>query len=356
MRRPYRAGDTFVVPLDDASRAGGVVLEMHRRAPLVAFDGFCAYVGDAALVLRRWPVTGRLRPFDRVTFPVAESERIEAPEIVQERLQALRDARVWRRSHMFAREIRTPVDIRALDQLPGDARVQWRAPLRDDEVEAVARWIRSHPEASVRIYDAAARERAQMARVDPPRLSLDVRTGERAGFAQLTSLRSLDVAGVPADLPDARGLRRLVLRGQREDVVDVKALAGFEHLEALSISGAQVENAELLAALPKLRALCLRNARGLRDLTWLSQTHLEALWLDGLLGVDDVRPIASVPWLRHLELRGAWQLSLDDVAWLRDAPGLVGLTLDIGGRRKNAEIFKAHPRGFAAPFAPFAPF
>lgn len=323
---------------------------MDRRAPLVAFDGFCAYVGDAALVLRRWPVTGRLHPFDRAAFPAAEAERIEAPEIVQERLQAARDGRVWHRPHVLAREIRTPVDIQALDHLPGDARVQWRAPLRDDEVEAVGRWIRSHPDASVRVYDAAACERTQIASIDPSRLSLDVGSGERAGFAQLVSLRSLDIAGVPADLPDACGVRKLILRGLRDDVVDVEALGGFEHLETLSISGAQVENAELLARLPKLRGLCLRNVRGLRDLAWLSRTHLQALWLDGVLGVDDVSPIASLPSLCHLELRGAWQLSLEDVAWLRDAPGLVGLTLDIGGRRKNAEIFKARPRGFAAPF------
>lgn len=341
MKRPYRVGDVFGVPLVGAEQARGVVVALGVRCATLAFDNLVLRVGDEALTLHRWPVTGRVADFRAASYPQPETPRIEAPEIVQERLAARAAGRAWMRSHLIVRDVRAPVVAEALRDAPDDARVQWRDPLDADDLRAIARWFERNGRASLRLY-GAAREHA------PSRALL------RASISRELVLETTD-ATRDADLARGIALQRLVLRGRPGDAFDARQLAAYPTLEALHVSNMRLDHPSAIAELPNLHHLALRNVRGLRDLAWLERTLLEALSLDGVLGVDDVSPIERMPRLEQLELRGAWQLSLADVGWLRDAPNLVGLTLDIGGRRKNLEIFKARPRPYAVAYPAWPP-
>lgn len=333
MKRPYRVGDVFGVPLPRAAQARGVVVALGARCATLAFDDLVLRVGDEALTLHRWPVTGRAADFHAASYPQPESPRIEAPEIVQERLAARTAGRAWVRPHLTVRDVHALVVTEALRDAPSDARLQWRDALEANDVRAIEAWFTKNLGATLRPY-GAAREHA------PSRSLL------RATVSRERVLESADVTR-DADLVREIALQRLVARGRPGTAFDARRLAAYPTLQSFHISGMQLEHASAIAELPKLRSLSLRSVRGLRDLAWLERTSLEALSLDGVLGVDDVSPIERIATLRQLELRGAWQLSLTDVAWLREAPALEGLTLDIGGRRKNLEIFKARPRPYA---------
>lgn len=333
MKRPYSVGDVFGVPFGGADYARGVVVALGVRCATLAFDDLVLRVGDEALTLQRWPVTGRAADFHAASYPLAESPRIEAPEIVQERLAARAAGRAWMRRHLIVRDVQAPIVAETLREAPADARVQWRDPLEANDLRAIQAWFERNPRATLRPY-GAARDHA------PSRALL------RASISREGVLETADVTR-DADLVREIAVQRLVARGRPGDAFNARLLATYPTLESLHVSGMQLDHASAIAELPNLRSLSLRNVRGLRDLAWLDRAPLTHLSLDGMLGVDDVSPIERMTSLRHLELRGAWQLSLADVAWLRDAPNLVGLTLDIGGRRKNLEIFKAHPRPYA---------
>lgn len=322
------------MPLPGGASANGVVVALGVRCATLAFDHLVLRVGDEPLTLHRWPVTGRVAAFSPSAFASPESPRIEAPEIVQGRLAARAVGRAWTREYLAVRDVRAPIVAQSLHDAPDDARVQWRDPLGANDLRALETWFERNPRASLHAY-GAAREHAPS------------RALQRASILRHGVLETVD-ATRDADLVREVALQRLVVRGRPGGAFDARSLAAHPSLRSLHVSGVRLEHAGAIAELPNLRSLSLRNVRGLRDLAWLERTALEVLSLDGLLGVDDVSPIEGLATLRQLELRGAWQLSLADVAWLRDAPHLEGLTLDIGGRRKNLEIFKARPRPYAS--------
>jgi hypothetical protein len=335
MRRPYRVGDAFCVPLPGGASAHGVVVALGVRSATLAFGDLVLRVGDEALTLHRWPVIGRAAESSASAIAPSQSSRIEAPEIVQDRLAARAGGRPWTRAQLAVRDVRAPLVAQSLLDAPADARLQWRDPLGAEDLRALETCFERNPHASLQPY-GAAREHA------PSRVLL------RASIARHRVLETVD-ATRDADLVREVALQRLVVRGRSAHAFDARALHAYPSLVSLHVSGVRLENPSAIAELPNLRRLSLRNVRGLRDLAWLERTALEALSLDGVLGVDDVSPLERLATLRQLELRGAWQLSLADVAWLRQAPHLDGLTLDIGGRRKNLEIFKARPRPYARP-------
>jgi hypothetical protein len=263
------------------------------------------------------------------------------------------------------RDLRSPLDEGLTATLPGDARVQWRSPLRGAEVDAMAAWLKGHPQGALRLYGAAT---AQILAFDPDavpeRLHLDGALLP-SDLPAMPNVRVLSLTGIGRDLRAQLrafpGLRTLYLVPRAP--IDASALAGMNRLEGLSIASAGVSNATALRALPELRALelrdvvvddaaaamgvpslaalRLRNVARLRSIDALqADPNLRVLALENLTHLESVGVLATLPRLESLELTGAWQFSLDDVACIAGMQRLHALCIDIGGRRKNVEIYK----------------
>ena len=120
--------------------------------------------------------------------------------------------------------------------------------------------------------------------------------------------------------------------------VDPRELAArFPYLEVLDCSGVALTS---LAFPPTLRALRLAWVATPVDLRELAALQLQALHLEELRNLRGVDALAHFASLQQLEMLGFWQLTLDQVRPLLDLPYLLRAEIDIGGRRKNVEIYK----------------
>lgn len=365
MKRPYRVGDLFAVPMPDGAAASGVVLAMAGRAPLLAFldanaePALVARVDDRALAVLRWPIVGRRA--DRID-PAVTSDRIEAPEIVERQLQALRAGTRWRRPRVVVRDLRTPFREEAFVDLPDDAWMQWREVLGEEDRQRVADWLAAHPHVGMRLYGMAAHcdlaifqsfpllERAAVQIRDD---ALSGNTGAIAVFEPLTRLRVLYLEGVPNDLGAIRHtpIERVRVVGRADQTVFGRDLLDAENLESVELFGVRLEDAQALGQMPNLRALRLTRTSGIKSLAWLASSNVTHLILEGLTHVDDLSPLAEMPILEHLTLRGMWQFGVDQYDWIDRCARLRGLTIDAGGRRKTIEVYRRRRFAAAQPYA-----
>jgi hypothetical protein len=257
MKRPYRDGDLFSIPVAGGREARGVVLESGGEVALLALldgAGLAARVHDRALVTNRWPMRGRDPAFDRDAWPAPAERYVDSPETFAERARAL------------------------LDDEP---------------------WVR-------------------------PRIV--VRNG---------------VLVEPARDP---ALRTIV--GRRTDVVDARELARTPGMRALDLAGVTLAHPEALASAPELRVLRMSDVRAGDDLEWMTAGRLTHLYLYRAYRAKSLEPLTRIPTLRHLEVRGAWQIGLFEMDWKVAFGHLAGVTIDLGSRRKNGELH----RGFAPPY------
>jgi hypothetical protein len=98
-------------------------------------------------------------------------------------------------------------------------------------------------------------------------------------------------------------------------------------------------------------ALRLARIAGVRSIDALAgRADLRVLSLAGLVHVDSVASIATLPNLESLELTGMWQFAVEDVAFVEHLPSLRRLRLDIGGRRKNVELYRRRSLAEPLPF------
>jgi hypothetical protein len=353
----------------------GAVLDAAHKVPIVALfaTGFDALpdregalaavaggkavlrlrISDRAIVLNRWPVVAVAAVPDASRFPSLESACVEAPETVEQRLSAFVAGVPWRRRQVVVCDVTSPIAAQYLDGLPKGVRVQWRARLSAADLATVAAWSGRRPDAAIRLYyDAANDLSALPSFASLQSLSLDLRGRAIAGRPLPSGLLFLEIAGLPADIRGMLqpGLRALAIRGRRGEGIDAGELRGLQSLRTLDLSNVALANPQALAALPNLRALRLTRIREMRDLTWLAHLRVTHLYLRELTHLDDLDPVARMPALEHLEIRGAWQFGLGDVDWLERCIGLRGLTIDIGSRRKNAEIYRSLARPYAEPF------
>lgn len=258
LRRSYRAGQAFAIPLPGGRSVEGIVLEAGGAVAVVAVAGAVLRVNDRALDQKRWPLAGRLDGFDRATWPAPESRFVDAAETVADRARAFADGVPWVRPRIVVRD---------------------------------------------------------------------------------------GVVLEPA--PDPRLLRVV---GKRTDVVDAAALAGRDEIAAIDVAGVTLLHPELLAALPSLRALRLTAVRFGDDLEWLAPLPLTHLYLAGIYRVGSLEPLARMRALRELEIRDAWQFHIDAMDWRAVFGRLDAFTIDLGSRRKNAEIYRAFAPPFPVPF------
>ena len=277
---------------------------------------------------------------------------------------------------MVVRDLRAPPDALELALLPSGARVQWRTALSAAELETVACWVAARERASVRLYASACAQLEALSRWTLQTLALDARTLPDP-LPELAFVSDLTLESVPDDLravveafPSLKALR-IFGRGA---TIDARALRDARELAHLSVASARLEGVHALARLPlrslelrdltidaddldaalrlpRLRALRLARIESARRLDALAaHPELAVLSLDALLHLDDVGVIATLSQLESLSLQGLWQLARDAVDFIPEMTSLRRLTLDIGGRRKNVEIYKRKPLPRALPF------
>lgn len=282
------------------------------------------------------------------------------------------------RRRVCVRDLRAPIDPHALALLPNDARIQWRAPLDGLDFARVAGWLEAHPAASLRLYGRACEQITALAgRIVPSQLDLEAKRLPDA-FAALPAVNDLGIDGahrhpnaVLAAFPNLRVLRA-VLRGA---TFDAETLAAVPKLERFSLAAARLTHGHAVAAMralrvvelsdvvagpddvngvlraPGLRALRLRGISGLRSVDALARhRNLRVLTLDGLLHLESLRVLTTLPRLESLDLVGLWQFELADVDFIGAMTSLRRFRIDIGGRRKNVEIYKQLRRCAPEPF------
>jgi hypothetical protein len=267
---------------------------------------------------------------------------------------------------LCVRDLHGPFDGRTLASLPAGARIQWREPLAGADLARAVGWLHLNPEASLRLYGRACDQLGALARGPfvPARLALDA-TRLDTGLS-LPGVGDLTLAGTPTDWAaalaafpaletlqaDLRGgafdlatlahapkLRRLSLANARlRGEWQVESPPGLKVIELRDMPAVRVEE---LLRLPGTVALRLSRIGEMRSIDALTgHANLRVVALEALTHVDCVHVLATLPRLESLDVRGLWQLSLDDVAFIPTMLGLRRLGIDIGGRRKNVEIYK----------------
>ncbi|HTV92113.1 MAG TPA: hypothetical protein VMG98_05290 [Verrucomicrobiae bacterium] len=118
-------------------------------------------------------------------------------------------------------------------------------------------------------------------------------------------------------------------------------------LEVLECSGVGLTSLEFPRT---LRALRLARVTTPVDLRALAALPLHTLALEQLREVRGVEALANWTSLEQLEMLGFWQLELDDVMPLVQLQGLVRAEIDIGGRRKNVELYRRAAWAYPWPF------
>lgn len=263
MRRPYRPGDTFAIPIAGGRTVRGVVLDGDGAVAAVALldeDGapqVVARTSDRGLILNRWPLTGRLDPFHRGDWPAPESRLVDAAETLADRARALAEGRTWVRARIVVRD---------------------------------------------------------GAMLEPP--------------------------------PNPRLYRRI---GRRSEVLHARDAARSGAV-AMDLAGVTLVDPAALAAAAGLRVLRLDDVRFGDDLGWLASLPLTHLYLSGVYRAPDLLPLARMPALRQLEVRDAWQFHVRELDWAAVFGHLESATLDLGSRRKNAELYRAFAPPYPEPF------
>jgi hypothetical protein len=148
----------------------------------------------------------------------------------------------------------------------------------------------------------------------------------------------------PAFPPDSRYVRI----AERGVTLDPRELARqYPRLEVLDCSGIMLTSLEFPST---LRALRLARVTTPVDLRELAALPLHTLALEQLREVRGVEALARWHSLEQLEMLGFWQLELNDVMPLVQLPHLVRAEIDVGGRRKNVELYRRATWAYPWPF------
>lgn len=145
----------------------------------------------------------------------------------------------------------------------------------------------------------------------------------------------------PPTLPDAR-YQRITGRGV---TLDPRSLS--PQLEVLDCSGVTLTSLAFPRTLRALRLAWIATPVDLRELAVL---NLQTLHLEELREVRGVDALARFTTLQQFEMLGFWQLTLEDVKPLLDLRNLLRAEIDIGGRRKNVELYKRADWAYPWPF------
>ena len=147
--------------------------------------------------------------------------------------------------------------------------------------------------------------------------------------------------------PDFPPDSRYVRIAERGRIFDPRELTRYPHLEALELSGVALASPDFPRTLRALRLAWIATPVDLRDLAALP---LHTLSLEELRHVRSLDALTQMPQLQQLEMLGFWHAKLDDVVPLLRLPKLVRAEVDVGGRRKNVELYKRANWAYPWPF------
>ncbi|MDQ2872790.1 MAG: hypothetical protein M3R35_06645 [Candidatus Eremiobacteraeota bacterium] len=267
------------------------------------------------------------------------------------------------RAGLAVRELRSPFTTSIASA--AHARVQFSAPLHGPDLADLAAYVRENPAVELRLHGGAPFNAALIERfAGLRRLVLDVETISFDALAAVAD--SLEYLAVgrrvrgPFRAPALPHLRELELHGS---AIDAAAVARLPALRSLVLSGGTPESLTAITGVP-LRSLAIRfgafaevtsvavqerlqhlELRGLPSLRSIPPMRglaaLRSLTLAGLPLVGDVLEVLEAPALERLEIDGMPHLLVFDLYCLRQLKTLSSVAIDIGGRRKNREVYRA---------------
>jgi len=228
-----------------------------------------------------------------------------------------------------------------LAALPSGALLAWSRLLSATAIAYIRNHVAMRADTRLRLQDAAATQAPEFAGFAFRELTLSGPYSVVVPFPRVRELMLDAPLGqhMLAELfPNLQALR-IAASAKRVDLRAIARLAQLEHLDLSHVS-AVGEALEHLAPLQNLRALRLARLDELRSLRGIDAlANLRTLSVEHLY-VDTLAPLPLCTSLEQLELHGMWQFAIDDVAWLHDLPRLVRADIDIGGRRKNLELYR----------------
>lgn len=317
-------------------RAGHHVVDIAAYEASGASPVAALRVTDRALVLHRWQ-------------PLKSERAVPALDVENERwISAALAERI-----VAARLGKLPFNERAIsvrDLRDGDdpcgTLLTWRRPVGEAMLRRIEGYVEKNAGVTLRLYGEALTQLRAFEQWPLRRLRI---AGAPDANVRLESVRELhveahiDLAAAMRCFPNV-----VALRFAARDAAFDGASFDASRIAALDCSGlAHVRN---IRALTALRAL--RLARIVERPT-LAGIDPFVLALDDV-PVQSLSALETMHRLEEIELRALWQLRIEDAMGLLLLPRLVRGWADIGGRRKNIEIYRraqwAHPWPFTYEF------
>lgn len=387
MKRRYKIGDWFRVPLPGALDAVGIITHACRSRlfgyffPVEAarvpspeeLKGLCAghavaclLFGGAGLEQARWTLIATSLPFDSASWPfpqfasrgvfgrtwrrvtydpetmsVAQREtlpswqadelpdaRFATPEELEGLLQ-LRIAGEAPETPLVVCEVRSPLDIAQFEPLLSrGGRVQFSEPLKERDLQSLAAFVNEHPHVELRLHGFASFDLTALRAFSALRsLVLDIGALRNAeALASLKNLESLRIGTLdePSPLGALEALPQLHRLEIRGRKADVQNIARLRSLESLAIVDTPPLEFREFASAMHLRSLTVAHVQG--EIQGLS--HLRALERLALrdLQLTELPVLSDCPRLHSIELRNITLLR--DLAPLRAAPALRELRIE----------------------------
>jgi len=212
-----------------------------------------------------------------------------------------------------------------------------------DRALVLHRWKSTHCYGGPSTPLCSARDERSRDWIGPARAERVVATHLGIANLELPPLYVRAGAWKPAFPPDSRYVRI----AERGITLDPRELARFPDLETLDCSGIGLTSLEFPRT---LRALRLARIATPIDLRALAKLPLHTLALEQLHELHGVEALTRFETLEQLEMHGFWQLDLDGVMPLVTLPGLVRAEIDVGGRRKNVELYRRARWAYPWPF------
>ncbi len=345
MKLPYRTGDSFELPLGTGVSVPATIAACdHHVVEIVVLDRRLR-VYDDALVLHRW----RGNPHD--VGGGSEHTMCDRPKVGRTVVGPAHAERIVASWHGVAAFDEAPVTVYEmhdgierewLTTLPPWALLSWSRPLAPAALECLRTHIESGGKVRLRLHGPAAVQAEAFAGVAVGELTLAGPFSTQTRFnnvRELTLDTPLERLDLGAAFPNLHALH--VTAGAKS--IDFAALAAVPQLEMLDCSHVSVvagHGLEPLARLRHLQSLRLARVDGLRSLCALERLpalHTLAVEHQHL---DSLAPLPLCASLEQLELLGMWQYSIEDLAWVQALPRLLRAEIDIGGRRKNVELYR----------------
>ncbi len=353
MKLPYRLGDSFALPLGNGQFAPSCIVQCEHRVVVIRIaigeeSWLDLRVSDDALVLHRWKRDGRVtiaseyEPNAQNVYwmHAARAERIAA---------AATGAPHPRARRVRVREIRDETTAELLASLDDDCVVSLTHPVSSRTLERMKEAIFNHPGITLRLNNRATEHLDAIAETPVERLMI---AGPVNQLPALPSVRHVDVMhpvavdAIARACPNADSVRLAA----REWAIHLRELQPLQKLQKLDLSVVEIVDTQAFAQLSQLKALRLNRVTGLRHMDPIASLQLRTLAVEHLHELERVDALERNASLEQLELVGLWQFEIADMQWALDRERLVRAEIDIGGRRKNLELYRrarwAYPWNF----------